>query len=306
MDEKWKELNKRKSKRQSFYIFVILLFLLLYIVALVGLEYHFTDISADFFLLMIVVFFLFLIFLAIIGFGRNKDFNDLYQESVTRVALEDNFEVDTFLIKPLFIPDSIITCTTYYHYTCDECAKGTYKDSEFEQCEITLYRKNIHTGSRYSSITTYFEGNWLVFHVPELLSEPIKINFGTATKKLFLPRIFLKDNEKLRMMISNPPPDNRLSVYATDEEDFSRLISTDFLEKIKIAAEVTDCHIIVGILKNEVHILFNRYRSSHSTSSMGLISDDTVNILRREFSYTKVLIDCFLATYKNTNTEKNT
>ena len=304
MNEKLKELNKLKIRVAPPFLVVSLFLLLVFGLPLAELAGYYTSDSIALILVAIIIFFLVLILL-IISSRQDRNFNDLYHESVTRVALEDVFEVCDFLSNAAYIPNSIRSSFVgvfNYRYSSEEYAKGSYKDLEFEQCTVTLSRE--YRDSTSDKTITYFAGNWMIFYFPEVLSEAVKINSGSATLDELLPDMFLANNDNFKITMDNFQSDNLLLIQAISKEDFVKLISTDFLEILNIATNETEWHIIIGIIRNEVHILFNRNSFWKTMYPSGRITDETVDILRNEFCYAKELIDCFLKNYKNHTIEK--
>ena len=212
-----------------------------------------------------------------------KKFTSLYKELVCKDVIAKIFDVKEYRPKDGFEKDFVRN--TYLipvgnRYSSDDYLSGSYRGVEFERCDVCM--QNVTNNGKTTTTTTYFEGSWTVFTFPKKISSYLMIR-----EKEFLSGgrpggIFSNAPRTDKVLFEDIHFNEKFEVYAEDEHDAFYVITPQFMECIKELEYKFDGRMIVGIMNQKVHILFDTRSNALEPSMLRKVTENDFALVENE------------------------
>jgi len=220
----------------------------------------------------------------------HEPYKVMYKNWIRTEVLDGLFTIDSFVPTEGFTKEFVES--TYFIprgniFESDDLIKGSYNGIKFSRSDVAVKRR-VKTGKSSTTIT-YFKGSWTVLEFPKKISSYLFITekemFGASgpTGGLFesAPKTSKVKFEDIRF-------NDTFAVYAEDEHDAFYVLSPSLMERImELEAEV-DGRMMIGLIGNNIHVLFDDRNNSMEPSVAFEITEEVLSDVKKEMS---VIID---------------
>lgn len=212
-----------------------------------------------------------------------KQYRLKFKEYVCKQVIEELFEVEEYRPERGFSEE--VVERTYFvphgnRFSSDDYLRGSYHGCEFERSDVCV--KDVRSDGKTTTTVTLFEGSWTVFSLPKKISSYLLLR-----EKEFLSGgkpggIFSSAPKTTKVKFEDVVFNERFDVYAEDEHDAFYLLTPSFMERIKRMEEQNEGRMILGIIDQKVHILFDTRKNALEAPIMQEVNEATTAAMRAE------------------------
>ena len=222
-----------------------------------------------------------------------RKFKKMYKEMICKEVIANMFSVNEYDPDKGF--DREFVKGSYLipmgnRFFSDDYLCGSYRDVSFERSDICM--QNVTSNGKTTTTVTYFQGSWTVFTFPKKISTYLMIR-----EKEFLSGgrpggIFSNAPQTEKVKFEDIIFNGKFDVYAEDEHDAFYVITPQFMERIKYLENKFDGRMIIGIMNQKVHILFDTRRNSLEPSIFRNVTEQDFELVKCEMAKIIEIMNC--------------